>query len=94
MPAADNRILFAPEAVDDLRALSRRIAYLEGEGAALAYIEKVEAWCAEVADAPERGLRSDDLFPGLRVVGYGRRIAIAYHIGLDMVTIDRVLWPR
>lgn len=92
MPAADNRILFAPEAVDDLKALHRRVACLAGEQKAQDYIERIEAWCAEVAEAPERGVRNDDLFPGLRVAGHGRRLAIAYHIGLDTVTIDRVLY--
>ena len=92
MPAADNRLLFAPEAVEDLRALRRRIAWLAGGRKSQDYMEQIEAWCAEIAEAPERGVRNDDLFPGLRVAGYGRRLAIAYHIGLDTVTIDRVLY--
>jgi toxin ParE1/3/4 len=41
---------------------------------------------------PERGTRRDDLRPGLRIVGYRRRVTIAFHVGDDSVTIDRVLY--
>ena len=49
-------------------------------------------YCANFANFPERGTRRDDLRPGLRIVGFERRIAIAFHITTDRVTIDRVLY--
>jgi toxin ParE1/3/4 len=44
------------------------------------------------ATFPDRGTRRDDLLAGLRVVGFERRVAIAFHVGPDTVTIDRILY--
>lgn len=85
-------IRFSPEARDDLRQLYLFIAERSGEERALAYIERIEAHCRGFADFPERGVRRDDLFPGLRIVGFERRIAIAFHLEPGRVTFDRVLY--
>lgn len=37
-------------------------------------------------------MRRDDLFPGLRVVGFERRVTIAFHVGADTVTFLRILY--
>ena len=79
----DHRVVFAPEARDDLARIARRVP-----ARALATIE---TWCEGLADEPERGTRRDDLFPGLRILGFEGRAAIAFHIGLDTVTIDRIV---
>ena len=34
----------------------------------------------------------DDLLPGLRVVGFERRVSIAFHIDGERVTFDRILY--
>lgn len=75
--------MFTPEARDDLMAIALRAPPAE--------LDRVEAWCWGLGDAPERGVRHDDLFPGLRVLGFEGRAAIAFHIGLDTVTIDRIV---
>lgn len=85
-------IRFAPEARDDLRRLYLYIAERSGEERALAYLERIEAYCRGFADVAERGVRRDDLFPGLRIVGFERRIAIAFHVDAGTVTFDRVLY--
>ncbi len=82
----DHRVVFAPEARDDLVRISRRTPLRD--------LVRIETWCAGLADAPERGLRRDDLFPGLRILGFEGRLAIAFHIGLDTVTIDRIVLGR
>jgi toxin ParE1/3/4 len=41
---------------------------------------------------PERGRRRDDLRRGLRIVGFGRRVTIAFHVADDRITIDRILY--
>ncbi len=43
-----------------------------------------------LATAPERGTRRDDLFPGLRTVGFERRVTIAFRVldqQVEIVTI-------
>lgn len=85
-------IIFSPEAEDDLIQLYAYVAVRSGEATALNYVERIEAYCLSFADFPERGLRRDDLLPGLRVVGFERRVSIAFHIDSGRVTFDRILY--
>ena len=86
------RIVFAPEARNDLRSLYLYIAERSGGLRAMTFVERIEAHCRAFVDFPERGTRRDDLAAGLRVTGFGRRVTIAFHIGTDIVTIDRILY--
>lgn len=85
-------VRFAPEAREDLRQRYRYVAERSGEEIALAYIERIETYCRGFDDFPERGMRRDDLFPGLRIVGFERRVAIAFHINANAVIFDRILY--
>ncbi len=87
-----HKVVFAPEARDDLKDLYLFIAGRGDAGQALAYVERIETYCWGFADFPERGTRRDDLFPGLRVVGFERRVTIAFHVGADTVTFLRILY--
>ena len=58
----------------------------------LAYVERIETACRGLATFPERGTRRDDIRPGLRVIGLGRRATIAFHVLSETVTIDRILY--
>jgi toxin ParE1/3/4 len=42
--------------------------------------------------AAERGTRRDDIRPGLRIVGFERRMVIAFHVDERTATIDRILY--
>ena len=55
-------------------------------------MDRIIAYCVGLAGFPERGWRRDDLRPGLRVIGFGRRVAIAFHVSGRMVIIDRILY--
>jgi toxin ParE1/3/4 len=87
-----HRVVFSPEAENDLLQLYLYIAEQSGDGRALDYIERLERYCHGFAEFPERGASRDDLFPGLRVVGFERRVSIAFHITADTVTFDRILY--
>lgn len=41
---------------------------------------------------PERGTRREDLRSGLRIIGFERRVTIAFHVAADRITVDRVLY--
>ncbi|MEQ9362140.1 MAG: type II toxin-antitoxin system RelE/ParE family toxin, partial [Rhodospirillales bacterium] len=81
-----HRVLFAPEAQNDLKELYLYIAARAGDGRAMAYVERIEAYCLGFADFPERGTRRDDLFPGLRIVGFEGRVTLAFVVGADTVS--------
>ena len=85
-------VVFSPEARDDLLQLYRYIAERSDAERAIGYIERVETCCQGLSTFPERGAPRDDLFPGLRVAGFERRVAIAFHIGPGTVTVDRILY--
>jgi len=86
------KVVFSPEAENDLIGLYLYIAERTGDVRALAYVERLERYCKGFEDFPERGTSRDDLFPGLRVVGFERRVSIAFHIHADTVTFDRLLY--
>lgn len=86
------RLLFSPEAQKDLTDLYLVIAGRAGRARAIGYIDRIEARCFSLTDFPERGMRRDDLWPGLRVMGFERRTSIAFVVGDDTVTILRVLY--
>jgi toxin ParE1/3/4 len=45
-----------------------------------------------LAEFPERGTIRNELVPGLRIVGFERRAAIAFIVEADAVRIMRVLY--
>ena len=71
-----HKVVFAPEARDDLKELYRFIAERGDHDRAMAYLERIEVYCRGFADFPERGIRRDDLFLGLRLVGFERRVTL------------------
>jgi toxin ParE1/3/4 len=56
------------------------------------YVEQIEAFCMNLSDFPERGARRDDLRPGMRVLGFRRRVNIAFVVFEDRVEIARILY--
>ena len=85
-------VVFAPEARADLFGLYDYIAARGGAERALAYVERIEGYCRGFATFPERGTRRDDIRPGLRLVGFARRVSIAFYVTASTVTIIRILY--
>ena len=85
-------VIFSPEALADLEALYDYIATDSGPIRAIGYIERIEVFCRGFELAGQRGHRRDDIRPGLRVVGFERRVTIAFHVEAKTVTIDRILY--
>lgn len=85
-------VTFAPEARSDLLRLGDWIVERAGVDVALNYIERLEAYCASFETAGERGQRRDDIRAGLRIVGFERRVAIAFTVSATEVTILRLYY--
>jgi len=88
----DRKVVFSPEAADDLINLYDYIAERSGPMLALGYIDRIEAYCAGLEASPERGTRRDDLRPGLRIVGFERRVTLVFHTTPSTVIVDRILY--
>src|SRR6478609_1819411 len=80
-------VIFSPEALDDLLSLYSYIAEQSGPSVAIGFIDRIEHYCLGFDVAGERGRKRDDLRPGLRIVGFERRITIAFHVEPKVVTI-------
>ncbi len=87
-----HEVVFAPEALDDLRALYDLITDAASPERAFGYVEEIRRHLLGFADFPQRGTRRDHIRPGLRTIGYRRRITIAFLVTEAEVVILRVLY--
>lgn len=85
-------VTFTPQAYNDLLNIGDWIAERAGTDVAQSYIERLEAYCLGFEFAGERGQRRDDLRPGIRVVGFDRRVAIVFTLSETEVTILRLYY--
>lgn len=86
------RVVIAPEARDDLLALYDWIAEAAGSDIALSFIDRLERYCRGLSHASERGSRRDDIRPGLRIVGFERRLTVAFAVDDETVSILRLFY--
>lgn len=84
------RISFSTQAIADLQSIYDYIAPRGGERIARDYVARLYAYCLDFRVFPERGVRRDDLRPGLRLIGYRRQATIAFAVLGNDVTILRV----
>ena len=85
-----HKVYFRPQAEADLISLYEYIASQSSVTVAGAYLDGIEAACVELAAFPERGTRRDDVLPGLRTIGFERRVTIAFRAlkaRVEIVTI-------
>lgn len=85
-------VAFSPEARDDLLRLYDWIAVAAGPRIAIDYLGRLETYCLAFEAASKRGRRRDDLRPGLRIIGFERRVTIAFTVEESEVTILRLFY--
>ncbi len=85
-------VIFAPEAHSDLFALYEWISTKADPDTALNYIEKLEVFCNGFDLASQRGTVRHDIRPGLRIVGFRKRLTIAFITSDTSVTILRIFY--
>jgi len=84
-------VRFSPEALADLTRMYDYIAPRGGARVAAAYVARIYQYCLDMGTFPERGARRDDIWQGLRLVGFERKATIAIEVMPDEVRIVRVL---
>lgn len=85
-------VVYAPEAADDLDWLYDAVAAASGPVTAERYEARIRAFCDKLDHAAERGVRRDDIRPGLRIVGFERRVTIAFAVEPERMIILRVFY--
>lgn len=86
----ERRVVFAPKAVHDLNELYDWISSQASPTVAMGYLERVEVFCRRLSVGSERGHLRSDIRPGLRIIGFERRLTIAFVVQEETVTVLRV----
>lgn len=64
------RVVFSPEAEEQLAALYHYIASAASPNIAARYTEAIISYCESLRTFPRRGTMRDDVRPGLRITHY------------------------
>ncbi|MGB5084463.1 MAG: type II toxin-antitoxin system RelE/ParE family toxin [Methylocystis silviterrae] len=88
------KVVFRASAERDLAKLYKDIKDSRGcdPTVAINYIRRIRSYCEGFAEFPERGTKRDDIRPGLRIIGFERRVAIAFMFDDEKVRIGRVFY--
>lgn len=82
------RIVFTPEARDQLDRLHAYIAAAADVNTASRFVDGIIDYIATLQEFPKRGTPRDDLRPGLRTLAWRRRVTIAFVVEeVDVVVI-------
>ena len=81
------RVIFTPEAQEQLVGLYRYIAVVASPEIAERYIGSIVAYCEGLRNSPHRGTRRDDVRSGLRITSYKKRVVVAFAVDAELVSI-------
>lgn len=87
-----HRVVFSPEAEDQLAELYRYIATAASPGIAERYVNAIITYCETLNTFPLRGAKRDDIRPGLRITNYKGRTVIAFAVDERQVSIIGVFY--
>lgn len=77
------RVIFTPEAEDQIVALYGHIADAASPDIALRYTEAIINYCESLHTFPVRGTVRDDVRSGLRITNYKKRTVIAFEVDIE-----------
>jgi len=87
------QVKFTPAAERHIDALHRLITVQSGyESRADGYITRIVDFCIGLETFPLRGTARDDLLEGLRIVGFEKRVTIAFMVTDDTVLIEGIYY--
>jgi len=85
-------VIFLPRARQQLREISDYIEVEASLNIARKFVGDIIDYCNGFDLFPQRGVSRDDVYPGLRVVGFRRRVTIAFAIEDDRVVIMGIFY--
>lgn len=84
------KVTYANVARDDFAAIYDWVNERAGKAAAARYVGRLQDFCENLDIASERGTLRPDILPGLRTLGFERRVTIAFVVDDDTVRILRL----
>jgi plasmid stabilization system protein ParE len=85
-------VIFTPETKAQLGKLFAYIAEASSSEIAANYTQDIVSLCEGLATFPLRGTSRDDLRPGMRTLGYKRRVTIVFEVTESLVTIIGIFY--
>ncbi len=86
------RIVFAPEAQAQLVSIYSYVAGEAGSDVALAFTTAIIDYCESFTTFPNRGTRRNDLRPGLRTIGFRKRVTIAFDVEDEIISVIGIFY--
>lgn len=86
------RVIFSPEAEEQLVALYRYIADAASSDIAAGYTEAIVSYCESLCIFPHRGTVRDDVRPGVRITNYKKRAVIAFAVDIEQISIIGIFY--
>jgi toxin ParE1/3/4 len=77
---------------NDAAWILETVAAAAGLHTGLSYLTRLRDFCDRLQLGAERGTRYDHIRPGLRIVGFERRVTIAFTVDDDRVTVLRLFY--
>ena len=85
-------VVFTPEAETQLVELYAYIAAEASPEIAARFTDGIVTYCESLTSFLARGIKRDDIRPGLRITGYRKRVAIAFHVDEERVNIIGIFY--
>jgi len=85
-------VIFTRLAEQHVNELHAYISEHSNEERAYNYVGRIVECCKTLATFPQRGTKRDDVLPGLRVIGFERRVSIAFLVTADTVLIEGIFY--
>ena len=86
------KVTFTPAARQDLKAIRSYIADKSYRDRADAYVVRIVDYCKSLDVFPHRGTQHHDIPGSPRVVGFERRVTIAFTVSDDEVVIHAIAY--
>lgn len=83
----NHHVVFRREALQQLEELYDYIADAGSPENAARFTDAIVTYCAGLSHFPYRGTARDEIRPGLRIIGYKKRVVIAFAVLDDTVAI-------
>ena len=86
------RVVFSPEAQEQLAKLYHYIAEAASPDVAAEYTEAIVSYCESLRTFPLRGTQREDVRPGLRITNYKKRTVIAFDVNAEVASIISIFY--
>ena len=91
--AKQYEVRISPLAQRDLKGIAEWIIDQSGHvRTASSYTRRIRTYSNGFKNFPHRGTKRDDLYPGIRLTGFERRVTIAFSVEDDTVIIARIFY--